>query len=230
MEREYLARTEALLGGSALERLASSHVLIAGLGGVGGHAFDALLRSGIGRLTLVDCDVVTESNLNRQLLATLDTIGMAKTEAAAAHARRISRDVNLTLHTERILPETAEELLSAARPDLVIDAIDDVSAKVALAVAAGRQGIRILSCLGTGNRLDPAALTVTDISKTSGCPLARAVRTRLRREGIEHLPVVFSREPARAPLGEVRVASCAFVPAAAGLLLAAEAVRLLSDT
>ena len=231
MEREYLVRTEALLGSAGIDRLASAHVLIAGLGGVGGHAFDALLRSGIGCFTLVDFDTVAPSNLNRQLLASREVLGMKKTEVALLHARKITENVNISLHSERIVPEDAARLLEDAAPDLVIDAIDDVPAKVALAVAARDAGIPLLSCLGTGNRLDPGALLLTDIAKTSGCPLARAVRTRLRREGIEHLPVVFSREEARTPRdSEVRVASSAFVPAAAGLMLAAEAVRRLTAT
>ena len=224
---ERLVRTRALLGDAAMERLAAARILLVGLGGVGGHAFDALVRSGIGHLTLVDFDTVSESNLNRQLLATRATLGRLKTEVARDHAALISDDVNITLHSERLAPETVDALLADAAFDIVLDAIDDVGAKVALAVAATRRGIPILSCLGTGNRLDPSALTVTDIAKTEGCPLARAVRTRLRREGITHLPVVFSREPSLTPEGETRVGSLAAVPASAGLLLAAEAIRRL---
>ncbi len=228
MNAERLSRTRALLGNAAMERLAGAHVLLVGLGGVGGHAFDALVRSGIGRLTLVDYDTVAESNINRQLLANAATVGQLKTEAASAHASMISENVNITIHSERLEPQAADALLSTARPDLILDAIDDVAAKVALAVAAKSHGIPILSCLGTGNRLDPGALTVTDIAKTAGCPLARAVRTRLRREGIAHLSVVFSTEPAMTPEGETRVGSLATVPATAGLRMAAEAIRYLT--
>ncbi len=228
-QTERLSRTRALLGDAAMDRLADSHVLLIGLGGVGGHAFEALVRSGIGRLSLVDFDTVEESNINRQILADADTVGRLKTEVARERATRISESVNITLHSMRLTAETVEPLLAEAHPDLVLDAIDDVCVKVALAVAAKRLGIRLLSCLGTGNRLDPSALAVTDISKTEGCPLARAVRTRLRREGILHLPVVFSREAALTPQGGARVGSLATVPAAAGLIMAAEAIRVLTE-
>ena len=225
-----LSRTAALLGDEAMHRLRAARVMLVGLGGVGGHAFDALVRSGVGNLILVDFDTVDVSNLNRQLLADATTVGRKKTEVAAERASLISEDVNVTLHNGRITPENAEALLSEHRPTLVLDACDDVPAKVALAVAAKRLGISLVSCLGTGNRLDPTAITVTDLSKTEGCPLARALRTRLRREGIVHLPVVFSREPSRPSLDPaVPVASSPFVPAAAGLALAAEAVRRLTE-
>lgn len=227
MPCEHLIRTEALLGPAAMARLSSAHILLVGLGGVGGHAFDALVRSGIGRFTVCDFDTVSESNLNRQMLATRETVGRLKTEAAVLHAARLS-DCAVIPISERLTPEGVEALLAAAGFDFIIDAIDDVAAKVALAIAAERHGIPHLSCLGTGNRLDPGALRFTDIEKTSGCPLARAVRTRLRREGGGHLRVLVSDEPPRKPLlPDVPVASSAFVPAAAGLRLAAEAVRLL---
>ena len=226
---ERLVRTHSLLGDAAMERLAEAHVLLLGLGGVGGHAFEALVRSGVGHLSLVDFDTVAESNINRQILADATTVGRLKTEVARERASRISTDVKITLHSDRLEASGVEALLAEAHPDLVLDAIDDVPVKVALAVAAVRREIPILTCLGTGNRLDPTALTVTDIAKTEGCPLARAVRTRLRREGICHLPVVYSREPALVPSGETRVGSLATVPAAAGLLMAAEAIRRLTE-
>ncbi|MBQ2718437.1 MAG: ThiF family adenylyltransferase [Clostridia bacterium] len=225
-----LSRTAALLGEPAMERLKNACVMLVGLGGVGGHALDALVRSGVGHLVLVDYDTVDVTNLNRQLLADTTTVGRKKTAVAAERAALISKDVNITLHDERVTEENAEPLLRAETPTLVLDACDDVAAKVALAVAADRLGIPLISCLGTGNRLDPSALTVTDVAKTEGCPLARSFRTRLRRAGIRHLPVVFSREPARTPLtADVRVASSAFPPAAAGLLLASYAVRHIAD-
>ena len=229
MSSERLIRTEALLGPAAMARLAAAHILLVGLGGVGGHAFDALVRSGIGHLTVCDHDTVSESNLNRQMLASLKTVGRLKTEVAVEHAARLSDSTEVRPLAERLTPEGAEALLATADFDLVIDAIDDVEAKVALALAAGQRGIPILSCLGTGNRLDPGALRFTDIENTSGCPLARAVRTRLRRAGGAPLRVLLSDEPPRSPLlPGVSVASSAFVPAAAGLRLAAEAVRLLT--
>ena len=225
-----LARTAALLGDAAMARLAGAHVLLLGLGGVGGHAFDALLRSGIGTLTVVDFDTVAESNLNRQMLANLHTLGMKKTEAAVRHAAAISATVRVNPVGERLTPGAVPALLDSAAFDIVLDAIDDVPAKVAAILGAAERGIPCISCLGMGNRLDPTAVTVTDISKTEGCPLARALRTRLRREGVAHLPVIFSREAPHASLdGEVRVASSAVVPAAAGLAMAAEAIRRLTE-
>lgn len=229
MKNERLARTLALLGEESLARLASSHVLLVGLGGVGGHAFDALVRTGVGSLTLCDFDRISESNINRQILADLTTVGRLKTEVAADRACLLSPDVNVTLHSEKLTPEGVPALLDEKRVDFVIDAIDDVAAKVALAHGASERGIPLLSCLGMGNRLDPTALRFTDLADTSGCPLARAVRTRLRRLGVEHVRVLISDEP---PLlsrdSEVRVGSVAYVPAVAGLMLAAEAVRILT--
>ncbi len=224
-----LSRTRALLGDGAIARLAASHILLAGLGGVGGHAFDALVRSGVGAITVCDFDTVTESNKNRQLLANSLTVGRLKAEVAREHAALISENVNITLHTERLTPESVESLLSGGRFDLVIDAVDDVAVKVALAAGAYHRGLSILSCLGTANRLDPTALRFTDIGKTSGCPLARAVRTRLRKQGVPHLRVLVSSEPPITPFGDVPLGSVAYVPSVAGLLLCAEAVRLLTD-
>lgn len=224
-----LARTAALLGEDAMTRLAVAHVLLLGLGGVGGHALDALLRSGVGTLTVADFDTVSESNLNRQMLAVRATLGMKKTDAAVRHAANISDAVTVHTVPDRLTPDGIPALLDSAAFDIVLDAIDDVPVKVAVALAAHERGIPCISCLGMGNRLDPTAVTVTDIAKTEGCPLARAIRTKLRREGLSHLPVIFSRETPRVPLnGEVRVASSAVVPAAAGLALAAEAIRRIA--
>ena len=228
MTDERLCRTAALLGEDAMRRLDAAHVLLLGLGGVGGHAFDALLRSGIGALTVVDFDTVCPSNMNRQLLATRETLGMKKTAAAALHAARITDRARLTVREERLTPDGVAALLDNARFDIILDAIDDVPVKVALAVAAKERGIALISCLGMGNRTDPTAITVTDIAKTDTCPLARALRVRLRKAGVDHLPVVFSREPSRPSCDPaVRVASVAYVPSAAGLTLAAEAIRIL---
>ena len=222
-----LVRTAALIGEAGMARLAAANVLLVGLGGVGGHALDALVRSGIGRLTVLDFDCVSESNLNRQLLATMNTVGERKTDVAARHAAELSDTVVLTPRFERLTPAGVPVLLDEVAPDLILDAIDDVAAKVALASAAAERGIPMVSCLGMGNRLDPTAITVTDIAKTSGCPLARALRTRLRKQGVLHLPVVFSAEPPITPQGDVPVASCAYVPSVAGLVLAGEGIRLL---
>lgn len=230
MNEERLCRTAALLGDEAMGRLADAHVLLLGLGGVGGHAFDALLRSGVGALTVVDFDTVSPSNMNRQLLAKKSTVGMKKTDAAVRHAAEISDSVRLTAIEEKLTPDGVGALLDSARFDILLDAIDDVPVKVALAVAAKERSIPMICCLGMGNRLDPTAIAVTDIAKTDTCPLARSLRVRLRKVGIDHLPVIFSREPSRPSLSaDVRVASVAYVPSAAGLALAAEAVRTLCE-
>lgn len=223
-----LSRTRALLGDGAMEKLAASHVLLVGLGGVGGHAFDALVRSGVGAVTACDFDRITESNINRQLLANSATVGCLKAEVAREHAALIAKDVNITIRTERLTPDGVEALLSSTRFDLVLDAVDDVAVKVALAAAAAARGLPILSCLGTANRTDPTALRFTDIGKTEGCPLARAVRTRLRKLGVSHLRVLVSSEPPHPSTEGVPLASVAYVPSVAGLLLAGEAVRLLT--
>ncbi len=223
-----LSRTAALLGEEALSHLASSHVLLLGLGGVGGHAFDALVRTGIGEITVCDFDTVSESNMNRQLLADETTIGLKKAEVAVSRAALLSHRTVVHPCTHRLVPEEISSFLADVSPSLILDAVDDVPVKVSVAHEASVRGIPILTCLGTGNRLDPSALCFTDIAKTEGCPLARAVRTRLRRLGVHHLRVLTSRETPRPSLDPaVSIGSCAYVPAVAGLMLAAEAVRLL---
>lgn len=218
-------RTERLLGREAIEKLDHAHVTVAGLGGVGGHACEALVRAGVGRLHLIDADTVAESNLNRQLFAVKSTVGMRKTDAAL---QRLSDagDSTLTCAAERITPENVESLIPE-ETDLILDAIDDVPAKVSLIKLAEKRRIPIVSCLGAGNRLDPTAFTVTDLFKTEGDPLARRLRQLLRKEGIEKLTVVFSRETPRKPAGEGPVGSFAPVTGAAGLTAAGAAIGLL---
>ncbi len=229
MSRERLLRTAALLGEDAMSRLASSHILLLGLGGVGGHTLDALVRTGVGAVTVCDCDRFSESNINRQLLATSATVGRMKTEVALEHCKLLRDDVNITIHSERILPEEVGALLESASFDLVIDAVDDASVKVAVAYECKTRGIPILTCLGTGNRLDPTAFRFTDIAKTTGCPLARRIRLRLRDLGVKHLRVLVSDELPHIPTVEgIRLGSVAYVTSVAGLLLAAEAVKMLT--
>lgn len=229
MINERLVRTEALLGEEAMSRLAASHVLLLGLGGVGGHTLDALVRTGVGAVTVCDCDTFSESNINRQLLATSATVGRMKTEVALEHCKLLRDDVNITVHSERILPEEVGVLLESAAFDLVIDAVDDVAVKVAVAYECKTRGIPILTCLGTGNRLDPTAFRFTDIARTTGCPLARRIRLRLRDLGIKHLRVLVSDELPKIPKAEgVHLGSLAYVTSVAGLLLAAEAVKMLT--
>ena len=224
------SRTRLLLGPEAMERLYHSHVLLFGLGGVGGHAAEALCRSGVGRLTLVDGDRVVPSNLNRQLFATRETIGLYKTEAAERRLHEIWPECRVETEPLFYLPETADRFDFSAY-DYIVDAVDTVAAKLSLAREAHAAGTPLISCMGAGNKLDPTAFRVADISETSVCPLARVMRQELRKQGILHLKVVYSAEKPRpsAMEGGKRVpASCAFVPAAAGLILAGEVVKDLT--
>ncbi len=229
-------RTEMLLGPEAMEKLRRSHVAVFGLGGVGGWCAEALCRSGIGELTLVDQDTLAESNLNRQMPALRSTLGMEKAEAAALRLRDISPVCAVHPVCGRYEADTRERFFSMGF-DYIVDAIDLVSCKLDLIETACRRGVPIVSALGTGNKLDAQQLRLDDISKTEGCPLARVVRKELRRRGILHHRVVFSPEPAIHPLdcGEQPVpgrrsipASVMWVPAAAGLLLAQEVIVDLS--
>ena len=227
-------RTRMLLGDDAMDRLASSHVAVFGLGGVGSYAVEALARSGVGELTLVDRDTLSPSNINRQLYALQSTVGQPKAEIAA----RRCLDINPGL---RVHPVCAtydadhREAFFTAKYDFIIDAIDLVSCKLDLISQALARGIPIISALGTGNKLDPSLLCVSDISKTSGCPLARVMRRELKDRGIRHLPVVFSPEqPAETrqldtpdPGRRSVPASVSWVPSCAGLMLGGYVVRQL---
>lgn len=235
MEHPFL-RNEMLWGQEAQERLAGSHVILLGLGGVGSYTAECLARSGIGELTLVDSDTVSVSNLNRQLEALHSTIGQGKAEAVAARLGDINPELRLhpiravydAAHRDRFFPE-------GCRYDYIVDAIDLVSCKLDLAETALRLQIPIISAMGTGNKLDPSLLRLADIADTCGCPLARVMRKELRKRGILHYPVVFSPEkPCRPQASEVPPpgrrsvpASNPWVPAAAGLLLGSAVIRNL---
>ena len=223
------ARTERLIGKDGLEKLKGARVAVFGLGGVGGAAAWALGRCGVGMLRLIDCDEVAESNLNRQMIADLETIGMRKTEAAEKMIRRFNADSVLETCDVRAAAENIPALCSGM--DVVIDAIDDVDAKEAIAVYCVENGIELLASMGTGNKLDPSRFTIKDLAKTNGDPLARVMRRRLRAHGIVHLKVCISDElPVEVPAddeGRRTPASIAFVPPSAGLTLAGEAVRIL---
>lgn len=231
MEHRF-SRTEALLGQEALSRLASARVAVFGLGGVGGYAVEALARSGVGTLAIVDGDTVSVTNINRQLLALTETVGLKKTDVAEKRIHSINPDCRVLSYPVFFSEETAS-LFAPEDFDFVVDAIDDVPAKLLLIRLCHERGVRILSAMGAGNKLDPTAFLVDDISKTSVCPLARKMRTELRRMGILHTKVVYSKEPPRAVAlredGRRIPASCAFAPAAAGLLMAAEVVRALTE-
>ena len=235
--QEPFLRTAMLLGEEAICKLQASRVAVFGLGGVGGYTVEALARAGVGQLDLVDNDTVSPSNLNRQLLATYKTIGMAKTEAAKQRVLDINPECVVRTHQVFYTPETAGQF-DFSQYDYIVDAIDTVTGKLQLveqAVAAGRP---IISSMGTGNKLDATAFQVADISKTSMCPLARIMRKELGKRGIKHLKVVYSQEEALSPTGWEEEAaalgkrqipgSTPFVPGAAGLILAGEVIRDLT--
>ena len=213
-------RTERLLGADAVAQLARAHVVVLGVGGVGSWAAEALARAGIGELTLVDFDRIAPSNLNRQVHALTSTIGRLKVEVMAERLAQINPALTIHTHAERLLPEALPDYL--ADGDFTIDCIDDVQAKVALALWHLEHNKRIVSSMGTGNKLGTHPFKIADISKTSVCPLARAVRLRLRKAGVSKgLPVLYSEEPAytQPPDGEKPGTIC-FPPAMAGLELA----------
>ncbi|MBE6975711.1 MAG: tRNA threonylcarbamoyladenosine dehydratase [Ruminococcaceae bacterium] len=234
------SRTRLLLGDDAITRLRNARVALFGLGGVGGYTAEALARSGIGSLDLIDNDTVSITNINRQLLATHSTIGQYKVDVAAARIRDIDPTIRITTYKTFYLPETAGEF-DFTQYDYIIDAIDTVTGKLALMEQAQKAGVPIISCMGTGNKLDAAAFEVADISKTSGCALARVIRKECAKRGIKKVKVVYSKElpltpeadPSEPiPAGSSRRSlpgSVAFVPGAAGLILAGEVIRTLAQ-
>ena len=223
-----------ILGAPALDKLRRSHVAVFGLGGVGSYAAECLARSGVGTLTLVDQDTVSVSNINRQLCALTSTVGQYKAEVAAARVRDIDPDTVVYPICATYDAAHREEFFSR-KFDYIVDCIDLVSCKLDLIQQAGERGIPIISALGTGNKLDPSLLQITDISRTSVCPLARVMRRELRDRGIRHLQVVYSPEPAaetrqlEAPSPGRRSvpASVPWVPSTAGILMASAIVRNL---
>lgn len=240
MKEQYI-RTAMLLGEAGVAQLQKKRVAVFGLGGVGGYVAEALARSGVGALDLIDHDTVTESNLNRQIIATFDTIGRQKTQVMAERIRSFRRDCEIRLFPEFYLPENASDF-PLGEYDYVVDAIDTVTAKIDLAVRTEQLGVPMISSMGTGNKLNPAMFEVADIYETSVCPLAKVMRRELRARGVNKLKVVYSREEPRKPLegawngqpdgANVRKAvpgSVAFVPAAAGLLIASEVVKDLCN-
>lgn len=235
MIKEIFSRTALLIGDEALLKLGRAKVAVFGLGGVGGHVIEALARSGVGALDLIDHDMVDISNLNRQILATLDSIGQPKVEVAKK--RLLSINPELIVRTRRLFLDKENIFeFNFGDYDYIVDAIDTVSAKLDLIERATAAQTPIISAMGAGNKLDPTRLEVADISETSVCPLARVMRKELRRRGINHLKVVYSKElpvlpqtateslNARAPRRDI-TGSNAFVPAVAGLLIASEAVK-----
>lgn len=225
-------RTELVLGQKNLFVLKNSNVIVFGLGGVGGYVTEALVRSGLGNITLVDNDTIKISNLNRQIIALHSTVGLSKVDAFEKRINDINPDCKVKKLNMFYLPETADEV-DLSSYDYIVDCIDTVTAKLELVTRAKAAGVSIISSMGTGNKTHPELLTIADISKTSVCPLARVVRTELKKRGIYHLKCVFStEEPVKVSAvdGSRHIpGSTAFVPPVAGLLIAAEVVRDLTS-
>lgn len=224
-------RTRMLLGVDAMAKLRASRVAVFGVGGVGGYVVEALARSGVGALDLIDNDEVCLTNLNRQIIATRETIGRDKVDVAAERIASIDPEIAVRTYKTFFLPETAGEF-DFAQYDYVVDAIDTVAGKIALVLSTQAAGTPIISSLGTGNKLDPAKLEIGDIYATSVCPLARVMRRELRRRGVKSLKVLWSREEPIVPLPPEEETerrglpgSTAFVPSAGGLIIASEVVR-----
>ena len=235
--KEELLRTAMLLGREAVERLRCARVAVFGIGGVGGYTVEALARAGIGTLDVIDSDTVSRSNINRQILATQSTVGMPKVEAARLRILDINPDIQVNTWPVFYTPETADQF-DFTQYDYIVDAIDTVTGKLALVERAIEAGTPIICSMGTGNKLDASAFEVSDISKTTMCPLARIMRKELGKWGIKHLKVVYSKEEALTPTGWEEEAkalgkrqipgSVSFVPGAAGLILAGEVIRDLT--
>ena len=232
---EILSRTENLIGKAAIEKLRGARVAVFGIGGVGGYVVEALARVGVGALDLVDNDKVALSNINRQIIALHSTVGEWKTEVAAKRIKDINPEITVRTHNLFFLPETAAQF-DFSGIDYVVDAIDTVSGKLALIERAKEVKVPVISSMGAGNKLDPTAFEVADIQKTSVCPLARVMRRELKKRGIDHVKVVYSKEePLPSPLqdeesGKPIPGSIAFVPSVVGLILAGEVIKdLIKD-
>lgn len=223
---ERFERTERLLGSENMKKLAGARVAVFGLGGVGSYVAEALARCGVGALDLIDNDIVEPSNLNRQSIATVSTLGKPKAEVARDRVRDVNPDCRVNIHKVFYLPETAERF-DFGEYDYVVDAIDTVTGKLMLAEQASASGTPIISSMGTGNKLDPTAFKVADIYETKVCPLAKVMRRELRRRGIESLKVVYSEEVPLCPEGDrgEPPGSVSFVPPVAGLIIAGEVVK-----
>ena len=220
---ERFIRTELLLGKEKLDILKNRHVAIFGVGGVGGYVCEALVRSGIGRFTIVDRDTVNESNINRQIIALSSTVGRAKVDVMKERMQDINPEVIVDVHEVFFLPENSGEF-DFASYDYVVDAVDTVTAKIQIITAAKEAGVPVISSMGAGNKLDPTKFRISDIAKTSVCPLAKVMRRELKNRGIMDVKCVYSVEEAIKHEG-TDIGSVAFVPSVAGLMIASEVVR-----
>ena len=227
MKNQFL-RTEMLIGKENLDKLKNSHIALFGIGGVGGHAFEALVRAGVGTIDIFDSDCVDITNLNRQIIATHKTVGILKTDAAEERAKEINPNVIINKYPVFFSGDNSKEF-DFSKYDYVIDAIDSVSSKIELILKSQESNVPIISCMGTGNKLNAAALEISDIYKTSVCPLARVMRYELKKRGVKKLKVVYSKEePIKSYLdenGRPVPASISFVPATAGLIIAGEVIQ-----
>ena len=222
--KEWLDRSIALLGSEAVDKLNNSKVCIFGIGGVGGYVCEALARSGIGRFILVDKDVVSESNINRQIIATTATVGESKVLLMQKRIKEINPEAIVEAAEMFFLPDNADEL-DFSDCDYVVDAVDTVSAKLSIIEKSKQLGTPVISCMGTGNKLDPTCFRIDDISKTSVCPLAKVMRRELKNRGISDVKVLYSTEaPVKQGINEV-IPSVSFVPGVAGLIIAGEVIK-----
>lgn len=228
----YFSREELLIGKEAIEILKNSRVAVFGVGGVGGFVVEVLARCGVGTIDVIDNDVVDPSNINRQIIATADTIGQEKVNVVEQRIKSINPNAVVNKHRCFFLPETAKDF-DFTRFDYVVDAIDTVSGKIEIILQAKKAGVPVISCMGAGNKLDPTAFVVTDIYKTSVCPLARVMRQKLKKLGVQDLKVVYSTEkamkpnypPDMPPQRKAAPGSVAFVPSVAGIIAGGEVVK-----
>ncbi len=237
--REQFARTQILLGEKAMHTLSNAHVAVFGVGGVGGYVCEALVRSGVGKFTIVDSDTVSVTNINRQIIATWDSVGKYKVDVMRDRMLAINPEVAITVQKCFFLPEN-EDTFDFTQYDYVVDAVDTVAAKIALVMKAKEANVPIISSMGAGNKLDASQFKVADIYKTKVCPLAKVMRHELKKRGVRKLKVVYSEELPKKPVealqekvpeGSSRRAipgSVAFVPSAAGLIIAGEVVKELT--
>lgn len=227
MSLNQFSRTELLIGKQGIEKLQKAKVAIFGIGGVGSYTVEGLARSGIENFILVDNDIVSLTNINRQIIATHKTIGMPKVKVAKQRILEINPNANVEIYQQLFMPET--EGILAEDIDYIIDCVDTVKAKIELVMRANKLNIPIISCMGTGNKLDPTRFEVTDISKTSVCPLAKVMRKELKNRGIRKLKVIYSKEEPikiiESTEEKVKAGSISFVPSVAGLIIAGEVIK-----
>ena len=228
----YFSREELLIGKEAIEILKNSRVAVFGVGGVGGFVVEVLARCGVGTIDVIDNDVVDQSNINRQIIATVDTIGQEKVNVVEQRIKSINPNAFVNKHRCFFLPETAKDF-DFTKFDYVVDTIDTVSGKIEIILQAKKAEVPVISCMGAGNKLDPMAFIVTDIYKTSVCPLARVMRQKLKKLGVQDLKVVYSTEkamkpnypPDMPPQRKVAPGSVAFVPSVAGIIAGSEVIK-----